>query len=126
MLRKGPASCNYGASATPALSPIIRLRFEVRFSVPLEGPTATTRQRDPRIVSTGLDPRELLPRDRKHGSIETTILLTFHQDRRADENRPVSSTTASVGVLRKIYSLYTGKGTARVVAGRMVSGDGSS
>ncbi|KAL2749422.1 LOW QUALITY PROTEIN: hypothetical protein V1477_002362 [Vespula maculifrons] len=98
----------------------------LRFSVPLEGPTATTRQRDPRIVSTGLDPRELLPRDRKHGSIETTILLTFHQDRRADENRPVSSTTASVGVLRKIYSLYTGKGTARVVAGRMVSGDGSS
>jgi len=35
--RKGLASCNYGASATPALSPIIRVRFEVRFSGPLGG-----------------------------------------------------------------------------------------
>jgi len=32
---KGLVSCNYGASATPALSPIIRVRFEARFSGPL-------------------------------------------------------------------------------------------
>lgn len=35
--RKGLASCNYGASATPALSPIIRMRFQVRLSNPLGG-----------------------------------------------------------------------------------------
>lgn len=29
--RKGLASCNYGALPTPTLSPIIRVRFEVRF-----------------------------------------------------------------------------------------------
>lgn len=29
----------------------------------------------------------------------------------------------SVGVLEKIYSLHTGKGTERAVGGRMVSGD---
>lgn len=34
---KGLVSCNYGAPATPALSPIIRVRFEARFSGPLRG-----------------------------------------------------------------------------------------
>lgn len=48
---KGLASCNYGASATPTLSPIIRVRFEVRFSGPLRAKRrarATARHRDPR------------------------------------------------------------------------------
>lgn len=36
--KRALVSCNYGASATPALSPIIRVRFEVRFSGPLGGP----------------------------------------------------------------------------------------
>ena len=49
---KGLASCNYGASATPTLSPIIRVRFEVRFSGPLRAKRrarATARHRDPNV-----------------------------------------------------------------------------
>lgn len=44
--RKGLASCNYGASATPALSPIIRMRFQVRLSDPLgvRGPRESHRE----------------------------------------------------------------------------------
>ena len=58
---KGLASCNYGASATPTLSPIIRVRFEVRFSGPLRAKRrarATARHRDPNVHVNPLKKQE--------------------------------------------------------------------
>lgn len=55
--RKGLASCNYEASATPTLSPIIRVRFEVRFSGPLRAGGAREPPRGIRDPNVHVNPR---------------------------------------------------------------------